>query len=122
MALASKVVEAPGAIFLFSLEPILVELERGHYIGPILPIYLADLVAGRRSVGENAPRSDSDSIDGDGGRNKKPTPKVGATRGSARVWARYEAHLHSLYLKEVENLWSVLAGAVLPNLHSHVLC
>ena len=41
----SKVVEAPGASVPFSLEPILVYLEGGRYIGPILPVYLADIVS-----------------------------------------------------------------------------
>ena len=47
-ASAPKVVEATGASSPFSLKPTLVELERGRYIGPILPISLADLFAGRR--------------------------------------------------------------------------
>ena len=34
----------------------------------------------------------------------------------------YEAHLTSLSLWDGENLRSILAGAVLPTLHSHVLC
>ena len=38
---ASEVEEAPGASVPFSLEPILVELEGGRYIGPILPASLA---------------------------------------------------------------------------------
>ena len=45
---AYEVVEAPGDSVPFSLEPILVELERGRYIILILPIYLSDLVKGRR--------------------------------------------------------------------------
>ena len=50
-ALDSEVVEALGASVPFSIEQILVELEGGHYIGPILLISLANLVAGRRSAG-----------------------------------------------------------------------
>ena len=34
----------------------------------------------------------------------------------------YEAHLPSLYLRDGENSLSILAGDVLPTLHSHVLC
>ena len=41
----SKVVEAPGGSVPFSLEPILVEREGGHYIIPIRPASLSDLVA-----------------------------------------------------------------------------
>ena len=49
-------------------------------------------------------------------------PKVGSTGGPARVRACYEAHLPSLSLREGEKLRSILAGAVLPTLHSHVRC
>ena len=81
----SEVVEAPGCSSPFSLKPIMVYLKGGGYIGPILPISLADLVAGRRSAGGGAPRSGgNDGNGGGGGRgNKKPTPKVGATGGPA---------------------------------------
>ena len=72
-ASSSKVAEVPGASDPFSLELILVDLEGGRYIDPILPILLADLVVGRRSAGGNASRS------GSGGGIKKVTPKVDAT-------------------------------------------
>ena len=49
VALASEVVEALGDSVPFSLEPILVDLERVRYIGPIPPASLVDLVTGRRS-------------------------------------------------------------------------
>ena len=49
-----KAEEAPGAIVPFFLEPILVEMEGGHYTGPILPAALADLIAGRRPAGGSA--------------------------------------------------------------------
>ena len=54
--LDSEVVEAPGGRVPFFLEPILVELEGGRYIEPILPTSLADLVAGRWSEGDGATR------------------------------------------------------------------
>ena len=54
-ASASEVEEALGASVPFSLEPILVELEGGRYIGPILPAALADLVSGRPPAGGSAP-------------------------------------------------------------------
>ena len=38
------------------------------------------------------------------------------------MWAQYGAHLPSLYLRDGDNLWSILAGAVLPTLNGHVLC
>ena len=59
--LASEVEEAPGASIPFSLEPIMVELEGGRYIVPILPASLANLVAGRRPADGSAPK------DGGGG-------------------------------------------------------
>ena len=81
-------------------KPILVELEEGCYAGPVLPVSLVDLVAGRRSVGVSAPKSGSGSRNGGGGGggggNKKPFPKVDFTRVPAQVWARYDAHLPSL--------------------------
>ena len=40
-----EVEEAPGSSVPFYLEPILVDLEGGRYIGPILPAALADLVS-----------------------------------------------------------------------------
>ena len=49
-SLALEVEESPGASVPFSLEPILVELVGGRYIGPILQDSLANLVAGRRSA------------------------------------------------------------------------
>ena len=122
-ALASEVVEAPGGSVLFYLEPIRVDLEGGRYIGLILSISLADLVAGRRSAGGSASRSGcSDGGGSSGGGNKKPMPKVGAMGGLAQVRVRYESHLPSLFLWDGENSWSILAGAVLLNMHSHVLC
>ena len=68
-ALASEVVEAPGASSPLSLEPILVELEGGLYIGPILPISLADLVSGRRSAVGGSPISGGGGSDGGGDGN-----------------------------------------------------
>ena len=52
-ASASEVVEAPGASIPFSLEPIMVVLEEGRYVGPILPGPLADLLTGRCAEGGN---------------------------------------------------------------------
>ena len=43
-ASASKVVEAPGGSIPLFLKPILVDLEGVSYIGPILPVSLANLV------------------------------------------------------------------------------
>ena len=64
---ASEVVEAPGASFPFSLEPILVDLEGGRYICPILPALLVDLAAGRRLAGRSVPKSGVGGCGGGGG-------------------------------------------------------
>ena len=95
-ASALKVEEAPGASAPSSLEPILVDLEGGRYIGPILPASLSDLIAVRRPAGRSAPKGDS----GGGGvsGHKKPLPTVAATGGSTQVRVRYDAHLPSLSL------------------------
>ena len=53
---------------------------------------------------------------------KKPLPKVDAAGGPARVRARYDAHLSSLFLPYRENLRSILVEAVLPILHSRNIC
>ena len=120
---ASKVMKAPGASVSFSLKPILVELEEGRYIGPILPVSLANIVAGRRSAFGGDPKSGGGSSNGGGGGiNKKPLPKVDATRGPARVWARYDAQLPSLYLQDEDNSRSILEGDILPTLHGNILC
>ena len=37
------------------------------------------------------------------------------------MWARYDMHLPFLSLQDGENLRSILAGRVLPTLHSHGL-
>ena len=81
----SEVVEAPGAIIPFSLSPVLVDLERGIYLGPILPEPLADLIAGQRALGGNI-RSVGDPCGGtrsvcSGGKPKKY--RVGAAAGAA---------------------------------------
>ena len=120
------VVEAQGVISPFYLEPILVKMEGGRYLNPILPVSMADLVVGRRSSDGGGPKTSSGSSKGgdceSGGGNKKPSPKVAATGGPARVRVRYNAHLPSLSLRGGENSRYILAGAVLPTLHGHVLC
>ena len=114
----SKVVKAPGASIPFSIESILVDKKGGRYVGTILPISLADLVAERWSVNSGASKG---NIKGNGG-NNKPLPKVDAKGGPTQVQVRYEVHLPSLYLCDGDKLRSILVGTVLPTLNSHVLC
>ena len=83
-------VEAPGDSVPFSLEPILVEMEGGRYMSPILPASLSNLITGRRPAGGGTPKS-GDSGGGGGGDGggssggssgtKKTSPKVAATGG-----------------------------------------
>ena len=110
-----------GGSILFSLKPIMVELEGESYIGLILPISLADLVIERRSAGGSYPKGGGSCGGGGCGGNKKTLPKVDAMRGPAQVRVHYEAHLPSLSLRDWENLWSILEGVVLPTLNSHIL-
>ena len=120
-ASASKVVEAPGASVRFSLKPILVEMEGGRYIVLTLPVSLVDLVTGRRPAIRGVPQNCGGGRNGGSGGNKKPLPKVDATGEPAQVRARYDAHLPSLSLRDGDNSRSILAGAVLSTLKSHVL-
>ena len=110
--------EATGASVPFSLEPILVYLEGGRYIGPILAVSPEKLVAERRPAGRGAPKSGGDG----GSRTKKTSPKVAATGGTAQVKARYDAHLPYLSFWDGENLRSIFVGAVLPKLYGNALC
>ena len=38
------------------------------------------------------------------------------------MWVRYDAHLIDLSLRDRRNLWTLLAGTILPTLHIYVLC
>ena len=112
-ALSSEVEEAPGGSDPFSLEPILVDLKGVHYIGPILPAALADLVAGRRPAGGSAPKGVGSGGGGGGGsvsKNKNLQPMVTALGGSTRVRVRYDAHLPSLFLWDGEQTRTILTG------------
>ena len=101
MALASEVVEAPGARVHFFLEPVLVNLEGGRYIVPIPPASLAKLVVGRRPEGGSAPKNVGGGGGGSSGSgNNKPLSKVAATVGSAQVKVIHDAHLTSLSLRD----------------------
>ena len=40
------VLEAPGYTVPFNLDPILLDMEGGRYVGPILPGVLKDLITG----------------------------------------------------------------------------
>ena len=88
---ASKVVEAPRGSILFSLEPILVDLEGGRYISPILSISLVDLVPGRRSADSGAPKGSGRSING-GGRSGSGSGVSGNKNLHQRLTSRGDLH------------------------------
>ena len=110
----------PGAMVLFSVEPILLELEGGRYVGPLLLAALVELVCGRRGVGNGSgsggggvrsgggvggsggTSSGGGSSGGGGGINVGRSrcagcigsgAGTGGSRVSTRVQVHYEAHL-----------------------------
>ena len=121
-ASSSEDVGAAGEKLPFLLEPILLELEGRRYIGPLLTLTLAELVNGRRGVG-NGSVGGTGGNGGSGGNGKCGTGEGrggsgggdggkggGAGRGgagsggggdgiTARVRARYDAHLPALSLR-----------------------
>ena len=118
-ALSSEDVGAPGATVTFSLDPILLNLEGGRYVGPLLPMPLAELVSDRRQqqqwqrkTGKGYGRGGSGGGGrGGGGDGEK---SGGAGRGGAagggrrsgstvRVQVRYDAHLPTLSIRDGEN-------------------
>ena len=134
-ALSSEDVGATGETIPFSLEPILLKLEGGHYVGPLLPLPLADLVSGRRGgsggtgggngSGGNRKGEKEEGCGGGigggsgGGSGEYGGKSRGAVRGgasgggggagsTARVQARYDVHLPALSLRDRENLRTIL--------------
>ena len=65
-ASASETLEALGANTHFSLEPILVNIEVGQYVGPSLPGTMANLLAGLRPSGGGGGGGGGSSGDGGG--------------------------------------------------------
>ena len=117
---ALEVVKAPGANLPFSLEPIMVNLEVGFYMGPILPGPLAYLLAVRQAEDVNGSRGGGGGGGSIGGDTKNS--KVRATGGGGvRVWDQYNVQLLIISLHYGENSWSFLAGTVLTTLHGHAI-
>ena len=86
-ASASEAQEAPGTNTPFTMEPILLELKGGCYMGPILPGDLVDLLGGRRPGGSNGGgggkvRGGGDGL-GDGGDTAAQILKT-----DSRTWTR----------------------------------
>ena len=119
-ASALEVVKAPGANVPFSLKPIMVNLEVGFYMGPILSGTLVDLLAVRQAEGGNVSRGGGGGGGSIGGDSKK-SKEVATGGGGVRVWDQYNVHLLIMYLQYEENLWTFLAGTVLTTLHGHAI-
>ena len=81
-ASATEALEAPGVNTPFFLESILVDLEGGRYVGPILPIQLTDLVSGGGRGGGGAKGNGGKGGGGGGSpaKNRK-TRLLGGKRG-----------------------------------------
>ena len=95
----------PGANSPFTLEPILLELEGENYVGPILLVPLANLIAGHRLGGD---------VSGLGYGVEAQISKVGASGGSARVQVRYGMQLLTLSLQDGEDSPLQKGPCVLP--------
>ena len=131
IALSSEDVGAAGSTATFSLEPIFLELEGGCYVGPLLPLNLAELVSGKRGGGNSSGDSGGNGKGGKGcgGSGRGSGRDVGKGRGAGgggassgcggagstvRVRAHYGAYLPALSLRDMENLHTILVGTVLP--------
>ena len=62
--LESEALEAPGDNVPFTLDPILLELEVGRYVRPVLPGTLSDILVGRRPVGSSGSRGGGSVVKG----------------------------------------------------------
>ena len=100
-SLLSETQLALGGNIPFLLDPILVDLEGGCYVGLILMGTLGDVLAGQRPSGSGGvDRSGSSSGGGSGGRTALKSQKVGALEGFARLQVCYDMHLPSLSLQD----------------------
>ena len=81
-----EVVKTPGSNVPFSIKPIMFELEGRWYVGPILLVTLADLLAVRQAADGNVIRGGRGGGGSSGGDSKNS--KVGATGGGVRVWEK----------------------------------
>ena len=105
-ASALEALEAPGVNIPFTLDPILLKLEGGRYVVPVLPGPLSDLIAGRRPGVDSAEGSSSRGNGNDDGRKgggggggvAATVTKVEAS-GGVRVRVRYDVHLPAMTWK-----------------------
>ena len=133
-------VGAPRAMVTFLVELVLLNLECGRYMVPLLPDNLAEMVSGRRVGGGGRGGGGSGSRccgsigiggsgrggGGNGGRlGGAGRGCVGAgsggARGAVRVRVHYEAHLPSLTLQGGGKSSTILEGTFLPKVQVRVL-
>ena len=100
-----------------SIEPILVDLDGGRYVIPILPTSLTYMVAGSRTGSSGGGGGKGES--GGGATAKK---RMSLPQGDTGVRGCYDAHLPALSLRDEDNSRPILARMVLTNLYIHVLC
>ena len=146
MAPPSENVGAHGATVPLYLEPILIELEVGRYMGPILPVPLEDLVSGRHDGGGSGGGGISGGGNGvdvkgyghSSGRGSVGGGGYGERGGGAgwggagtggggdgstrRVRVRYDAHMPTLSLRVGLIFNTILSGEILPTVQGHILC
>ena len=97
-ALSSESLDAPGPNVPFSIETIMVELEGGRYVGPILTASLADLVS--KTGGRGGGCGGINSSGGGGYCTTSRKRKTHPTGVRASVRVRYDAHLPTLSLQQ----------------------
>ena len=141
-ASSSEDVGAAGEIATFSLETILLKLEGGRYVGPILTLPLAELVSrihgggGGNSVGGGTGGgggnrkggngegcvSGGSGRNGDRGNSRGDRCGGGGAGSNTRLQSLYDVHLPALSLRDREKSHNILAGTALPTVYDHVIC
>ena len=149
-ASSSEAVGATGSTVPFLVEPILLKLEGGRYMGPLLPATLAELVSGMHGVYGRGGGDGNSSVSGgdvngvgSGGGGSRggesscgrrnigrgggavqggTSVGTGGSRGATRVRVHYKAHLPTISLWDVKNSRTIMAGKVLHTVQGHVLC
>ena len=97
-AFSSESLDAPGPNVPFSIKTIMVELEGGRYVGPILPASFADLVSKTGGRGGGCGIINSSGGGGYCTTSRKRKTHPTGVRASVRV--RYDAHLPTLSLQQ----------------------
>ena len=111
-ALSSENIGTAGTTVPFSLDTILLKMEGGHYVGPLLPLPLTELVSGRcdGSNSGNAGGGDTRGVSGSSGNMKDENREVVAAAevvvavaaAAADMEERVEAQVREAPVEEVE--------------------